>query len=104
DKITLSEFIGGYAHPNIGAFQVNEDTHRYITDVFRSLFFPWGYEVPERVLRGTERIIREKYGERERERERAFYPFILRPFGKTRSRRRVVREAVLVASREGPAA
>ncbi|MDR1740272.1 MAG: hypothetical protein LBR38_00270, partial [Synergistaceae bacterium] len=70
DKITLSEFIGGYAHPNIGAFQVNEDTHRYITDVFRSLFFPWGYEVPERVLRGTERIIREKYGERE--------PFYLR--------------------------
>ncbi|MDR1741281.1 MAG: class I SAM-dependent methyltransferase [Synergistaceae bacterium] len=70
DKFTPSEFGNGYIHPNIAAFQVNGDTRKYIADVFRSHFFPWGYDVPERVLSGTKHIIREQYGERERERER----------------------------------
>ncbi|MDR1741280.1 MAG: class I SAM-dependent methyltransferase [Synergistaceae bacterium] len=57
DKFTLSEFLNGCRHPNIAAFQVNHDTRKYIADVFRSLFLPWGYDapwsctVPERVLR-----------------------------------------------------
>jgi hypothetical protein len=61
DKVTLKNFEEGYLHPNIAAFQVNADTRRYIGDVVRSLFFPWGMEEPERILRATEGILREKY-------------------------------------------
>ena len=61
DKVTLKDFKDGYIYPNIAAFQINEDTRKYISDVFRSLFFPWGMEVSERVLQATEKIFQEKY-------------------------------------------
>ncbi|MDR1378908.1 MAG: class I SAM-dependent methyltransferase [Synergistaceae bacterium] len=61
DKITLNDFGEGYLHPNIAAFQINADTRQYINDVVRSLFFPWGMEEPERILRATEDIFRDKY-------------------------------------------
>ncbi len=31
--------------PNIGAFIVNEDTRKYILNVFQSLYLPWYYEI-----------------------------------------------------------
>jgi predicted O-methyltransferase YrrM len=61
DKVTLRTFENGYIHPNISAFQVNEDTGKYIRDVVCSLFFPWGTEEPARILQATEVILKTKY-------------------------------------------
>jgi predicted O-methyltransferase YrrM len=61
DKLTLNFFYDGYKHPNIAAFQINEDTRKYMSDVFRSLFMPWGMLVDERILAATGHIVREKY-------------------------------------------
>jgi predicted O-methyltransferase YrrM len=61
DKITLRNFKLGYIHPNIAALQINEDTHKYIADVFCSLFFTWSYVPSERILKATELIIKNKY-------------------------------------------
>lgn len=44
-------------YPNIAAFMVNQDTRKYIYDVFSAMLLPWQYSVPE-----TELIIyKEKY-------------------------------------------
>jgi predicted O-methyltransferase YrrM len=32
--------------PNIGAFQINPDTRKYIRDVFSMLRYPWGFHMP----------------------------------------------------------
>jgi predicted O-methyltransferase YrrM len=65
DKCTLSSYLTvDYVHPNIGAFQINDDTGKYIEDVFRSLYFPWEFREPERIIKATEAIINTKYSER----------------------------------------
>jgi predicted O-methyltransferase YrrM len=63
DKITLSVFKNGYVHPNIAAFQISEDTNKYIENLVRSLFFPWSMKVPERILEATGVILKEKYSD-----------------------------------------
>jgi hypothetical protein len=61
DKITLKTFENEYIHPNIGAFQINQDTGKYISDVIRSLFLLWGFDIPEKIIRGTSETIKKKY-------------------------------------------
>jgi len=61
DKIIPNDFKDGYLYPNIAAFQINKDTCKYISDVVRSLFFPWGIQVSEKTLKATEKILQEKY-------------------------------------------
>jgi predicted O-methyltransferase YrrM len=61
DKITLNTFENECIHPNIAAFQINGDTKKYIGDVVRSLFFPWVFEEPARILQATEAILETKY-------------------------------------------
>ena len=61
DKKTLRVFSNDYEHPNIAAFQVSEDTGKYIADVVNSLLFPWEFEIPERILKATGHIIKAKY-------------------------------------------
>jgi hypothetical protein len=61
DKITLNTFENECIHPNIAAFQIGEDTKKYIGDVVRSLFFPWAVEEPARILQATEVILKTKY-------------------------------------------
>ena len=61
DKVTPDNFKDDYIHPNIAAFQINEDTRKYISNVVRSLFFPWGMDVQEKVLQATDSIFQEKY-------------------------------------------
>lgn len=49
------------AYPNIGAFIVNEDTKKYIANVFLSLFITWGYQPEERQLAEYRKVIKGHY-------------------------------------------
>jgi predicted O-methyltransferase YrrM len=50
DKLIPAEKYAPYA--NIGAFQINSDTRKYVTGLFLSLYLPWGrlYSKPWREL------------------------------------------------------
>ncbi|MDR2523791.1 MAG: class I SAM-dependent methyltransferase [Synergistaceae bacterium] len=64
DTITADKIIPAFdnnIYPNIGAFQINEDTLKYISDVLRSLYFPWGFQMDKRILNATEIIVKTKY-------------------------------------------
>ena len=43
DKLTPKEKYSAAA--NIGAFQINSDTKKYVYNIFSSLFLPWGVPV-----------------------------------------------------------
>ena len=55
---------------NIGAFQVNDDTRKYISDLFLSLYLPWGKLhskpwrelVPQRLIEPLATAFEESYG------------------------------------------
>lgn len=51
DKYTVNDSSHEYGMPNIGAFQINEDTFRYIENCFSSLFVSWNYMPPEREIK-----------------------------------------------------
>jgi predicted O-methyltransferase YrrM len=63
DKVTLKRFEKDYIHPNIGAFKINNDTTKYISDVIRSLFLPWSFIIPEKIINATGKIVKAKYSE-----------------------------------------
>ena len=45
--VVANKFLNNaVAHPNIAAFQITEDTSKYIADVFAALMIPWQY-IPE---------------------------------------------------------
>lgn len=53
-------------YPNIAAFRLNEDTKKYIIDVFAALLMPWRYIPEEKVLIEYERILNKYYPEEHR--------------------------------------
>ncbi len=61
DKFLNSDPIRIAEYPNIGAFQVNPDTAKYITNVFGSLTQNWSYLLDERSLNEYTRVIHSHY-------------------------------------------
>jgi len=53
-------FPDPYQEPNIIAFQVTDDTHKYIDNVFDSLFLPWGM-FPEDDIKSIECFLENHY-------------------------------------------
>ena len=56
-------FIPEDAYLNIGAFQITEDTHKYIEDVFSSLLLPWYGEYPNDIIEKYEEEFKKNYSE-----------------------------------------
>lgn len=48
-------------YPNIAAFRLNEDTSKYIMDIFAGLLMPWSYMPSEELLIDYEAVIFEQY-------------------------------------------
>lgn len=48
-------------YPNIAAFKINEDTEKYLGNVFLSLFAPWKYMLGEKELSAYRREIEKNY-------------------------------------------
>lgn len=62
--VTANKFyMNGYNFLNIGAFQVCEDTKKYIADVFSVLLLPWSYHVDENVIKKYEIEYKKFYDE-----------------------------------------
>jgi predicted O-methyltransferase YrrM len=65
EKITVSsndkEYTSALMFPNIGAFQITSDTHKYIDGVFHSLFIPWGFIPDDNILRSVRNIVKNHY-------------------------------------------
>jgi predicted O-methyltransferase YrrM len=57
---TNEKYISDWTLPNIGAFQITSDTHKYIDGVFYSLAIPWGF-IPENYIMDNIRNIVKKY-------------------------------------------
>jgi len=57
---TDKEYISAWTLPNIGAFQVTSDTHKYIDGIFYSLAMPWAF-IPENHIIDSIRNIVKKY-------------------------------------------
>ena len=51
------------AYPNIAAFQITEDTSKYIADVFTSLMIPWQYIPEGEELHAYEAVLMQHYPE-----------------------------------------
>lgn len=61
--VTADKFLNNDEEfPNIAAFRVNEDTKKYILDVFYSLTLPWEYIPDERQLAIYSKIYSDYYG------------------------------------------
>jgi predicted O-methyltransferase YrrM len=67
EKITVSskdkKYISKWTLPNIGAFQVTNDTRKYIDGVFRSLATPWGFIPDDNILNSVRNIIENHYAQ-----------------------------------------
>ena len=60
--VTGCKFINNQdSYPNIAAFQVTEDTYRYVSDVFAGLMIPWQYMPEEKQLLAYERKLSQHY-------------------------------------------
>jgi hypothetical protein len=62
EKIEPSNYDRYCHYPNIGAFQINTDTKKYISDVFSMLRFPWGFEMGR--LGAIRKVLEKHYDER----------------------------------------
>lgn len=63
-SVTADKFLNNQtSYPNIAAFQLNDDTAKYITDVFCSLMIQWTYIPLEEHLRSYESMIVAHYNE-----------------------------------------
>lgn len=64
NTVVADKFINNAKeYPNIAAFRLNEDTSKYIMDVFAGLLMPWAYMPAEELLIDYESVIFEKYPE-----------------------------------------
>ena len=66
DKYVDSDAERTPDYPNIGAFQVNADTKKYITNVFGALTMNWQYSLSEKEYSDYSGIIRRHYPEEAR--------------------------------------
>lgn len=62
DKIIVQDDNREYKYPNIGAFITNDDTSKYIDDIFHSLMITWNYFPDSDELQEYTNCIKEKYG------------------------------------------
>jgi len=64
NSVTADKFFNAEdAYLNIGAFQITEDTYKYIEDVFAGLLLPWYTEYATNVIREYEKEFRDNYSE-----------------------------------------
>jgi len=65
EKITVSardkEYISIWTLPNIGAFQVNYDTRKYIDGIFYSLAIPWAFTPEKSIIDSVRNIVKKYY-------------------------------------------
>lgn len=61
DKYINADSTRNPDYPNIAAFRLNEDTEKYMTNVFGALTFNWSYVPSEQMMKEYLRIISEKY-------------------------------------------
>lgn len=63
-SVTADKFINNdEEYPNIAAFRINEDTEKYIMDVFGSLIIPWVYMPSDAQIKIYDEIFFKEYGE-----------------------------------------
>lgn len=55
------EYMRTWTLPNIGAFQVNADTRKYIDGVFYSLALPWGFTPEDNIVDSIRNIVKKYY-------------------------------------------
>ena len=60
--VTADKFLNHQEiYPNIGAFRINKDTVKYITDLFVALMITWSYMLKSEQLAEYEKLIEKKY-------------------------------------------
>ena len=57
EKIPVFGVDTELGYPNIAAFRINDDTKKYIYDVFSALLLPWMYNIPDKEIE----VYRNKY-------------------------------------------
>lgn len=64
NTVTADKYIDNTdGYPNIAAFKINEDTSKYILNVFAGLMMPWYYIPSNDMLEAYERVMKTNYPE-----------------------------------------
>lgn len=62
DSVTAEKlFPSMITYPNLAAFRINEDTEKYIMDVFSALIIPWSYMLDEKQINAYRDLIKKNY-------------------------------------------
>lgn len=62
--VVANKFLNNtFEHPNIAAFQITEDTSKYIADVFAALMISWEYIPKTEQLHAYEAVLTQHYPE-----------------------------------------
>lgn len=70
NSVAADKYISGDAsrepdYPNIGAFRLNEDTGKYLTNVFGALTFTWSYSFTPEIKQKYQDMIHSSFSENE---------------------------------------
>lgn len=64
NTVTADKYIdNSQSYPNIAAFKINEDTPKYILDVFAGLMMPWYYLPSDEMMAAYESVLCKNYPE-----------------------------------------
>ena len=63
DKIVPQDSDRVFGYPNIGAFVVNSDTHKYAVDAFNALLISWSYMIDDHQKALYTKSYRQNYGD-----------------------------------------